>query len=319
MFKAPSLLDNLLKDLYLINLLYIMVRFGYKLKILLFLLGNALSLHAFGGENDPSPSILIETDISSKSVREGDTLTYVIRLSWEGSSDRFLIEQFSPPELENLVIVGSRLETQSSSKNGLRYTTKKYSYLLLADSVGPAQIRAITINYYDIDQDQADDFRSEPLEVQVLPKARPVSSRFLWFLSAVAILLGSGYLFRVYRKMKKPQVAEYETGSLEEQAQERILALNWDAPEDSIIGARKIVVEYLEQKLNLSLSGKTTAEIMRSLNSLSFPKKKLLQEILEECDRVKFTPHLAKEISEEKFLGKLEKLWEPDQGYQVKL
>src|SRR3972149_5938290 len=133
-----------------------MVRFGVKLRVLLILLGTVLSLHSFGGENNPSPSILMETDISSKSVREGDTLTYVIKLSWEGPSDRFLIEQFSPPELENLVMVSSRSEVQSSSKNGAEYSTKKYSYLLLADSVGPAQIRAITINYYATDQDQAD-------------------------------------------------------------------------------------------------------------------------------------------------------------------
>lgn len=263
-------------------------------------------------EEATSTEVQVATRISSSTVTLSDTLTFSIKLVWEGEPNRFLIEELQPPGLENLRIVGTKTELNSFEKEGVIYTAKVYSLALAGDSAGPGRIEPLTVNYYDTRTDQALSFTSQPYQVEIRPAVRSGSSRFGWFLIAVAILLGFGYVLRGYHKIKKPVLKSDLTRTLEEQAREKIIRLKAEDAESFLIQTRKIVIEYLEQRLKQNLAGKTTAEIVESLNSISPEKEELVKEILEESDRAKFIPGSALAFSRGEIVGKLEKLWEPE-------
>jgi len=268
-------------------------------------------IHGWPQTDSQTAEIQISARISSPSIRMGDTLAYIITLTWPGEQGRYLIEELSPLLLENLHLLGTKTELSFFQENRTNYTRKEYKFQLAADSIGPARIEETTINYYDTKTDKSDSFVAPAYEVKV--KATSVAGqRFLWFLLAVAILLALGYVLRLYRKTKKPAADSSATKTLEQNALEKASNLSGEDAKNVLTLLKKIVIEYLESKTGENLAGKTTAEILTSLTGFEKEKKEILKQVLEDCVQARFNPgsidlNLAKATVE-----KFNKLLEPE-------
>ncbi len=259
--------------------------------------------------NSQTAEIQISAQISSPSIRMGDTLAYTIILTWPGEQGRYLIEELAPPVLENLHLARTKSELSLFQENQTNYTRKKYKFYIATDSIGPARIEELTINYYDTKTDKSDSFVAPAYEVKV-KAASAAGQRFLWFLLAVAILLGLGYVLRFYRKIKKPADDSLGTKTLEQRALEKTLNLSGEDAKNTLTQLKKIVIEYLESKTGQSLTGRTTNEILASLTGFENGKKETLRQVLEECDRARFNPDLTGQNLTKDTVEKFNKLLE---------
>lgn len=238
-------------------------------------------------------------------------MAYTITLTWPGEQNRYLIEELAPPLLENLHLLGTKSELSLFQQIRTNYTRKKYELHLAADSIGPAKIGELTINYYDTKTDKSDSFVTPVYEVKV--KATSVAGqRFLWFLLAVMILLGLGYVLRFYRRINRPAAETIPTKTLEQQALQKTFALQGQDPKDLLTGLKKILVEYLESKTGQNLTRKTTNEVLASLEGFENGKREILRQVLEECDRARFNPDLIGQNLAKATVGKFNKLLEPE-------
>ena len=261
--------------------------------------------------NSQTAEIQISAQISSPSIRMGDTLAYIITLTWPGEQGRYLIEELAPPLLENLHLLGTKTELSFFQENRTNYTRKEYKFQLAADSIGPARIEVLTINYYDTKTDNSDSFVASAYEVKVKATS-PAGQRFLWFLLAVAILLALGYVLRLYRKIKKPTADSSATKTLEQRALEKASNLSGEDAKNALTQLKDIVIEYLESKTGQNLTGRTTNEILAGLDGFENGKRETLRQVLEECDRARFNPGLTGQNLAKATVEKFNKLLEPE-------
>src|SRR5574341_793749 len=75
--------------------------------------------------NEQAGEIKISTQVSATSIRAGDSLTYTITLAWPGEQNRYLIEELTPPLLENLHLLGTKSELGLFQENRTNYTRKR--------------------------------------------------------------------------------------------------------------------------------------------------------------------------------------------------
>jgi hypothetical protein len=250
----------------------------------------------------------LKTSISRDRVKGGDTLTYSIELTWPGEEDKFLIEEIRFGFIKNLILAGSKSEISFYQADDLKHTRKRYLYTLVADTLGPAVIDSFAINYYDT---QADSFMTKSYQVEIRSPRKPVSQRFAWFLLAVGLLLALGYVFRIYRRIKRPPGESYISKTLD-----KLFSLD-SQMENFAPELKSIVVKYLELKLNQRLTGRTTAEIVGNLNSITAERKQLIKDILEECDRLAFTPGLVDPILADNLKDQVRRFLEQEKSWTV--
>jgi hypothetical protein len=267
---------------------------------------------AFSQVNSPSPEIEIGTRISAGKIPLEDSLIFVVRLVWQGEQDQYLIEPIQAPALENLHLLGLRAETDSYQEEGVTYTRKEYFYSMIGDTVGPAGIGAVAVTYYDTDTDQANQFTSQAYRVAIIPPLNPEKSRFLWFLLAIAVLLGLGYVLRIYRRVKVPPKETSTPKSPEEEAREKVTTLRLGGTENLHPELKNIVIRYLEKKSGLRLRGKTTSDVVSLLDFLPAEKKEIVREVLQACDQAQYLPGPVQPEAPDWLLAKLDNLWEPD-------
>ena len=258
----------------------------------------------------------LKTSISRDMVKGGDTLTYSIELTWPGEEDRFLIEEMRFGTIKSLISAGSKSEISFYRADGLKHTRKRYLYTLVADTLGPAVIDSFAINYYDTQADRAGSFMTKSYEIEIKPPGKSVSQRFAWFLLAVGLLLGLGYVFRIYRRIKGLPREPHISRNLEERMLDKLSALGI-RKENFAPELKSIVAKYLELKLNQRLTGRTTAEIVGNLNSITAERKQLIKDILEECDRLTFTPGLVDPVLADNLRDQVRRFLEQEKSWTV--
>ena len=258
----------------------------------------------------------LKTSISRDMVKGGDTLTYSIELTWPGEEDRFLIEEMRFGTIKSLISAGSKSEISFYRADGLKHTRKRDLYTLVADTLGPAVIDSFAINYYDTQADRAGSFMTKSYEIEIRSPRKPVSRRFTWFLLAAGLLLGLGYVFRIYRRIKGLPREPHISRNLEERMLDKLSALGI-RKENFAPELKSIVVKYLELKLNQRLTGRTTAEILGKVDSLTAERKQLIKDILEECDRLTFTPGLVDPVLADNLRDQVRRFLEQEKSWTV--
>jgi len=286
-------------------------------RILLLIFSIALSTApALAQRQVEHNGIGLKTSISRDRVKGGDTLTYSIELTWPGEEDKFLIEEIRFGFIKNLILAGSKSEISFYQADDLKHTRKRYLYTLVADTLGPAVIDSFAINHYDTQADRAGSFMTKSYEVEIKSPRKPVSQRFAWFLLAVGLLLALGYVFRIYRRIKRPPGESYISKTLEGRTLDKLFSLD-SQMENFAPELKSIVVKYLELKLNQRLTGRTTAEIVGNLNSITAERKQLIKDILEECDRLAFTPGLVDPILADNLKDQVRRFLEQEKSWTV--
>lgn len=228
-----------------------------------------------------------------------------------------LIEEFSPPATENLHIIVTKTELGFYQENQKTYSKKEFFFYFSADSMGIARLQPLTINYYDTQFDKTGSYTTPVYNLTITAPAL-AGRRFVWFQMAAAVLLGLGYLFRIYCKLKKPPSELAPSLTLEQQTLTELEAITVQDLGNALNQLRKIVFNYLELKFSLNLAGMTTAEVLENPNHLENESRQLLEEVLKKIEQARFNPEFRERLVLEETITKFRRVVELQQNQPVK-
>ncbi len=166
-------------------------------------LSLCVALLLAAGDAWPADNIRVEAQLDRGAVALDETATLVVKVEWEGPSDRFALVMPQAPRVRNLIVIGSKRGTRSWADENGEHSAQEFSYVLQPESEGNAAIGAVRVQF-TTPEGAAGDLVTQPLQLRVggPPHTR---WRFSWGdfggLLALAGLAGYGGWRRWRKKM----------------------------------------------------------------------------------------------------------------------
>ncbi|MFQ5772330.1 MAG: hypothetical protein ACE5HX_17475 [bacterium] len=248
----------------------------------------------------PSGTIKATVQIDRKMVPQNRTVTFTVKISWQGDLDRYEIEKLENPVLTNLEIMGNSSSNWVGEMAGVKQAIKTYEFILKPLELGMAYIDGLFIEYKDQEYDETNRLVTNRLEIKIID---PLKEKSLqpWILGGglfflVVILSFGGFSFIKHKKAKE---AELKAKAMEmipiedkylSEFKQKIDLQNSNMVE-SLSSLSKLFREYLSERYHIPAMEITTHEIGNELNKLAVSEKVIEQteEVLRSCDVAKFS------------------------------
>lgn len=268
---------------------------------------------------DEAGEIKATVQVDRHEVPLNQTLTYTVRISWQGDLERYEVEKLENPLLTNLEIVGNSSSNRAGEVDGVKQTTKKYELILKPQALGMAYIDGAIIDYKDRIEGESHSLVTSRLEVKVIDPVLKTDFGGVFLLGGTVLLLAliAGFgLFFVKRKRQK-QAALAALAADEEPLETRYLSelkesidLVQQAGGDTFSELSKILRRYLSEKYGVSALGSTTPEICEALQTMTVDEQVVgnTEEVLNTCDVAKFSGGQAVTGTPERVYTLLEEL-----------
>ncbi len=254
--------------------------------------------------------VSLETQVDNPKPTLNEKIRLSIKLSWEGGAHSYEFSWPEEPECRNLQIVGNSTSNQQTAKAGETTWVRKFDYILKPIEKGKARIEPLSLTYTDLQTQGEFTLESKPIQIQVLPSHQKGIGILLWFLLGFFIVLGGASFFAlmVRKKGKRPEEPVEEAIGWEEQALRNLERIKRERINGDFkayySSLAQLVREYLREKYGIRTKEVTTYDILTSLKAQEVDEEKIkaVEEILNQCDLVKFAPQQHLE-------GNLDTIW----------
>jgi hypothetical protein len=247
--------------------------------------------------------IRVSATVEPLEVPQNRTAVVTVRLEWAGDLDRYEIERFDNPLVENLNIAGTASSNRVQVVGGLKVARQEYQYTVKPEALGMAYVDGIVIRYTDKETVKEYRLRTSRLELKVIDPL-PEPGSYLWlvmllgFIGAASLTIFLVRRIRARRAEVARQARELLASSvtLEQKYAER-LKVEVDLRQtdldinDAFSRLAGVLRRYLAEKYSLPLLGATTSEV-RGLMAEAGAGEKAIQDtltILESADIAKFS------------------------------
>ncbi len=237
--------------------------------------------------------------VDRTSVPLNRTVTFTIRLQWNGDLDRYEIHKFDNPLLENFEIVGNASSNRVLQEGGKKQAINEYEYILKPGRLGMGYIEGVIITYTDLKTDRNYRLITNRLEVKVEdPMPEPGASQWqFWLLLALILLIFAALVLFVMKKRQQRRFLvrqqQQEAIPTEQKYLNELETLNINQPELDTAMAystiSRLLKSYLADKgIGPGLKA-TTEDIVEAVRSSD-----LDEEVSEDINRILSTADLYK-------------------------
>ncbi len=254
--------------------------------------------------------------------------TVKVEIVYQGLPGQYVISEPYIEKLHNLELVATSVENvveSVSTNTNIKLIKKYYLYTLSPKSLGLAYFPKVTVAIADKKGNPVEQLEAPAVPVNITEPVYPKDySTFYIIVTVIFVIIILGilalYLMKKY-KLKK----EAERKRLEELEKARIPVedkyikelLQKDEqiknPVQFYSEAIKLLKDYLEEKYNIKIKEKSTAEIInliKSIEELNENQIEVLKSILEESDIVKYAQESVDTFKKNKYKEKIKEFLE---------
>ena len=242
--------------------------------------------------------VTLEAQVDNPQPALNEKIRLSIKLSWEGKADSYEFSWPEEPECRNLQIVGNSTSNQQVAKARGTTWVRKFDYILRPIEEGEARIEPLSLTYTDLGTQEEFTLKSKPIQIHILPPTRKGRGIPLWFLLGLFMVLGGTSLSALImrKRRKSPEAPVQEAIGWEEQALRELERIKRERINGDFkayySSLAQLVREYLREKYGIRTREVTTYDILTSLRAQGADEEenKAVEEILNQCDLVKFAP-----------------------------
>lgn len=245
-------------------------------------------------------AITASVQVDRKEVPQNYSVTFTLRISWQGEVARYKIEKVDNPVLTNFEIVGNSSSNWVGEINGVKKVIQTYQYILKPLSLGMGYIDGLIIDYKDTKYDEIHSLVTNRLEVKVID---PVveTNWTLWLLTGagLVLLVVTTAATAIFIKRKNAREAEQRRHRLHLIPLEETylndlkqkINLNNSNSGESFSALSKLLKRYLSERYQIPAMEITSPEIVAELKKMALSEKLIdqLEEVLNACDLAKFS------------------------------
>lgn len=268
--------------------------------------------------------INLASNVEQASYPLNKDIVLTITLSWTGQEDRYRLDRIEPPEMENLLILGSEtgaVKEIFEQEISYRRTT---TYRLRAEKTGRASAGPATAYYKEGDQEQLQLIASGRIEMEITDAKysffeQEKNIRIVIFIAALLvlglILLAIRHLL-VKREAKKPEIVvtveESPTGLFEADlagAEKLLKAGDYGKLNAAVAEA---VSHLATRTYKLAQRTETTTDLLIRLASADAPDDLVRQlgQLLESCDYTRFSGKVLTHTEASELFAELRRIGE---------
>lgn len=272
-------------------------------------------------------AIKATADIESRQVAQNRTLTYTVKVSWDGDLERYEIVTIDEPKLTNLEIVRTSSADWVGVVDGTKKTVKQYEFTLRPKELGMAYIDATVIEYKDNAEGKTHQLITNRLEVEV---GDPIIERDTAFAVVAGlgflIVVGAGVVGFIFVKRRREREAELQDAQDTVPVEEKYLSqlktevdLQTTDRGAAFSAIAKLFKQYLSDRYGTSAMELTTKEITGHLRKVAVSDQIVSQteEILNACDVAKFSGTEMEHGTLERVFTLLEDILDQNKSYYV--
>jgi hypothetical protein len=252
-----------------------------------------------------SSGITLSAMVDKNTVPLNRTVTFTLRLQWQGSLDRYNVHRFDNPMVQNLEIVASSSSNRVIQESGQTIAIQDYRYTLKPTQLGMAYIKDVIIKYTDNTDERSYTLRSSRIPVKIVdPVAEPGSKIWILFLFIGIVVVAVGAFVIIARQKMIVEKARIDAAQaaarvpLEQTLLEEMKATIDLDDTHTDVGAvmshlSRIARSYITEKYQGPAFESTTTELIGWMreNDLDDRMIKDIEIILKQADLVKFSGH----------------------------
>ncbi len=251
-----------------------------------------------------------------RKIHAGDTIRYVVQVSWRGKLGEIEVDEPDPPLLTNLNLIKVVPSNKISPEH--HRAISEFTYVLKALAKGKAYIGIIDATYRLTDGSGHGSFRLKERRFEILPPRHNWRRIFLRTGSTLVIVLivgGAGFLIvRYWKRRPAPEPVENEITSpyeriLGELSSMRLFLVEGEI-RDFYTKLTKLAKGFVAITESNEITKLTTDELLHTLQERDYnpENRDRIFSILEMCDRVKFAGYIPTQSENEQVLKDFETL-----------
>ncbi len=267
------------------------------------LAGVVLSQTASPGAAEDAQGIRITAQVEPRQVPLNRTATLTVRLEWAGDLDRYEVQRFDNPLMENFNILTTSSANRVQVINGRQVAVQEYYFTVKPEVLGMAYVDGMVVRYTDTATGKEYRLFANRLEAKAIDPL-PEPGRYAWILwlaGGLIVVAGGAYLLwqqrlkkRAAKHAEEAQKAALQTVEQRFHSQLRdaidLRSLDLDV-QTAFARLSRLVRLYLAEKFTQGQLGQTTSELISVLKSSSGDERLVAdaEEILNAADVVKFS------------------------------
>lgn len=260
---------------------------------------SIFSILAFAQESE----IRLTAFVQDTEVPQNRLAQLVVRVEWSGDLDRYDVQRFENPILQNFEIQGSGSANRVATVDGVQTAIREYTFALKPEAIGMGYVEPMIITYTDNVADANYRLTTNRIEVRVLDPV-PEGGAPGWLLWVAGFVILAGVLFLIVKimaskrakKEKEAQEKSEVSVPIEEQFLQE-LKDTVDLNEPTVDGAKvfaqlsKILRRFLHERFEAPGLEATTSDVTQFLYDERFDDRIVndIKEILSNADIIKFS------------------------------
>ncbi len=243
-----------------------------------------------------SYGISVSQSVDKFEIAYEDSLTFEIKLQWEGPQFAYYFDKPLSPYFDRLKVRGFSSSISSTGESGSEITTKKFKFVLIPIGSGNVTIESVPISYIAMPDSIPGELMTEAMSVTIAPAIpKKVESNEIpfWITVISMALLISGGLFIFIKKRAKPEEEEFITPK--EQFLTGLTELKKNAGSDMKIfqsGLYDLLVSYLFDAQGILVSDESYEELENKLSECNLSEAQSVKvfEWITKARKDKFRP-----------------------------
>jgi len=238
--------------------------------------------------------------IPSENIHAGNTIKYIVQVSWEGKLGDIEVDEPEPPLLTNLRLV--KVVPSNKVSPETNRAIAEFAYYLKGLEKGKAYIGIIDARYRLKDGSGSSSFRLKEQRFDILAPQHNLVKNILYVLGiCVGIFIVAGVVIAVIRFLKRPPIAppaQEEATTPYERIQGELSSMRLFLVEGETLDfyskLAKLVRGFVAITEGNDVLKMTTDELLSSLQERNYnpENRDRVFSILEICDRVRFAGHV---------------------------
>lgn len=252
------------------------------------------------GHNHDS-DISISAEVDRGEVYLGERVRYTMSVEWNGPSDRYDIVWPEEPELNNLLVAGSKRATRSWIEGATPHSRQDFTWILESTAAGTARIGEAWVNYRlaDGNDQTVRELTTGPVNITVHHpaggRARILSITYAALAALALGVLGGWYRAR-YRRQRRSPARPHKAGPSEEPLDRLFTELDSARKENAVAGsldsAARILRSLTARRLAIPTDRMTGPELLAAVQSaaISDHEKRAITGLINEVEQRRYAP-----------------------------
>ncbi len=269
-----------------------------------------------------STGITLSAMVDKNNVPLNRTVTFTLRLQWQGSLDRYQVHRFDNPIVQNLEIVASSSSNRVVQDDGQTLAIQDYRYTLKPTDLGMAYIKDVIIKYTDNNDERSYTLRSSRIPVKIVdPVPEPGSNSWILYLFIGIVVVGAGVFVIISRQKiiaDKARIEAAQAAAHDPLEQTLLQEMNTRIDLDDAhtnVGAvmshlSRIARTYIAEKYQGPAFESTTTELINWMREKNLDDRMIkdIELLLKQADLIKFSGHTGDRHIMDQSFSRLESL-----------